>query len=207
MKIRIVCSWWRRVSETNSLWKNVCLDEWPIYSLKMEHLEYIMSHAQGFRLFSLVYTKLLEHRGKLAFSAPHCLISGLSTSCDLVYVNLSGQFIKNIDFVRYTPKLEYLFINDCFMIRDISQVRYCKELAYFSFNRVMISEDEENLIQPILALPKLVLLELKDYQISLDTMRKFCNGLPKLLFLNATFSAEDLQEAKSLESQYDISMP
>ena len=53
----------------------------------------------------------------------------------------------------------------------------------------MISEDEENLIQPILALPKLVLLELKDDRISLDTMKKFCNGLPKLLFLNATFSA------------------
>lgn len=206
MKIRIVCSWWRRVSENNLLWKNICLDEWPIYTLKMEHLEYIMSHAKGFRLFSLAYTKLLGYRGEVDVSAPHCLISGLSTSCNLVYVNLSGQFILNIDFVRHTPKLEYLFINECFMIKDIIQVRHCKELAYFSFNRVMISEDEEKLIQPILALPKLVLLGMKDNQISLYTMRKFCNGLPKLLFLNAKFSAEDIQEAKSLASQYDICM-
>ena len=92
------------------------------------------------------------------------------------------------------------------MIQDTSQVRYCKELAYFSMNKVMISEDEENLIQPILALPKLVLLGLKENRISLDTMRKFGSRLPKLLFLNATFNAEDLQEAKSLASQYDISM-
>lgn len=56
----------------------------------------------------------------------------------------------------------------------------------------------KKLTQSVLPLSKLVLLGIKGNRLSLESLRKLCNALPKLLFLCADFSAEDHLEAVSL---------
>jgi hypothetical protein len=143
------------------LWTNVCLDEWPVSHLNEEQFKSIMKHARGFVCFSVAYIDIggkPKERTDDPNSQPS-IFNCLSFSYTLEYADLSGQLVSDLNFLRSTPRLEYLFLNDCLELHDISEVCFCNSLTYLSLNRVIVSENK--LVQSVLSLSKPVFLGIK----------------------------------------------
>ena len=115
-KLRLVCRRWRRISESDMLWSNVCLDEWDITHLSEDHLKTIIKHARGFRYFSVAYIDVKKHRFKEPQPVGHAICNSLRLSHGLTYLNLSGHVVSNLTFLQGTRQLEYLILNDCIKI-------------------------------------------------------------------------------------------
>ena len=101
-KLRLVCGIWRRTSESDMLWTNVCLDEWGISHLSEDQLKTIIKHARGFRNFSVAYIDVKKHRFKETQSTAHAICNSLCLSHGLNYLNLSGQLESNLTFLQGT---------------------------------------------------------------------------------------------------------
>ena len=149
------------------LWTNVCLDEWDITHLSEDHLKTIIKHARGFRYFSVAYIDVKKHRFKEPQPAGHAICNSLRLSHGLKYLNLSGHVVSYLTFLQSTRQLEYLILNDCIALKDISPVSFCKHLTFLSLNRVVIHESE--LLQSVLPLSNLFFLGVKGNELSLES--------------------------------------
>ena len=89
-KLRLVWRRWRRISESDMLWTNVCLDEWGITQLSEDQFKTIIKHARGFRYFSVDYIDVKKYRFKETQSTGHAICNSLCLSHALNYLNLSG---------------------------------------------------------------------------------------------------------------------
>ena len=101
-----------------------------------------------------------------------------------VYVclmDLSGQLVSNQTFLQGTRQLEYLILNDCIALKDISPISFCKNLTFLSLNRVVIHEGE--LLQSVLPLSNLF-LGVKGNELSLESLTEMCKTLCKLYVFN-----------------------
>ena len=145
-KLRLVCRRWRLVSESDMLWSTVCLDEWGISYPIDEHLETITKHTGGLRYFSVAYIEVKLN----PFKEPQATVH---SSHGLKNVNLSGQSITNLSFLQGTCQLENLTLNDCFALKDISPISFCKKLTFLSLNGMIVSERE--LLECVLPLSNL----------------------------------------------------
>ena len=96
---------WRRISESDMLWTNVCLDEWGITHFSEDQLKTIIKHARGFRNFSVAYIDVNKHRFKETQSTAHNICKSLCLSHGLNYLNLSGQLVSNLPVGVFDPKL------------------------------------------------------------------------------------------------------
>ena len=181
-KLRLVCRRWRRISESDMLWTNVCLDEWGITHFSEDQLKTIIKHARGFRNFSVAYIDVKKHRFKETQSTAHAICNSLCLSHGLNYLNLSGQLVSNLTFLQGTCQLEYLILNDCIALKDIFPISFCKNLTFLSLNRVVIHEGE--LLQSVLPLSNLFFLGVKGNELSLESLKEMCKTLCKLSVLN-----------------------
>ena len=137
----IVCRRWRLVSVSNTLWSTVSLDEWGIsYPSLIEHLETITKHTRGFRYFSVAYIEVKQNPFKEPQATVHAVFNNLCLPHGLKNVNLSGQSISNLSFLKGTRQLEYLTLSDCFALKDISPISFCKKLTFLSLNGMIVSE-------------------------------------------------------------------
>ena len=181
-KLRLVCRRWRRISESDMLWTNVCLDEWGITHFSEDQLKTIIKHARGFRNFSVAYIDVKKHRFKETQSTAHAICNSLCLSHGLNYLNLSGQLVSNLTFLQGTRQLEYLILNDCIALKDISPISFDKNLTFLLLNRVVIHEGE--LLQSVLPLSNLFFLGVKGNELSLESLKEMCKTLCKLSVLN-----------------------
>ena len=173
---------WRRISESDMLWTNVCLDEWGITHFSEDQLKTIIKHARGFRNFSVAYIDVNKHRFKETQSTAHNICKSLCLSHGLNYLNLSGQLVSNLTFLQGTRQLEYLILNYCTVLKDISPISFCKNLTFFSLKRAVIHEGE--LLQSVLPLSNLFFLGVKGNELSLESLKEMCKTLCKLSVLN-----------------------
>ena len=113
-KLRLACRRWRRISESDMLWANVCLDEWGVTHLSEDKFKTIIKHAQGFRYSSVAYIDVKKYRFKETQSTAHAICNSLCLSHGQTsmrhYLNLSGQLISNLTFLQGTCHLEYLIL-------------------------------------------------------------------------------------------------
>ena len=181
-KLRLVCRRWRRISESDMLWTNVCLDEWGITHFSEDQLKTIIKHARGFRNFSVAYIDVKKHRFKETQSIAHAICNSLCLSHGLNYLNLSGQLVSNLTFLQGMRQLEYLILNDCIALKDISPISLDKNLTFLLLNRVVIHEGE--LLQSVLPLSNLFFLGVKGNELSLESLKEMCKTLCKLSVLN-----------------------
>ena len=186
------------------LWTNVCLDEWGISHLSEDQLKTIIKHARGFRNFSVAYIDVKKHRFKETKSTAHAICNSLCLSHGLNYLNLSGQLVSNLTFLQGTCQLEYLILNDCIALKDISPISFCKNLTFLSFNRVVIHEDE--LLQSVLPLSNLFFLGVKEKELSLGSLKEKCKTLCKLSVLNLDLNIANRSEFLSLASEFGITV-
>ena len=173
---------WRRISESDMLWTNVCLDEWGITHFSEDQLKTIIKHARGFRNFSVAYIDVKKHRFKETQSAAPAICNSLCLSHGLNYLNLNGQLVSNLTFLQGTRQLEYLILNDCIALKDISPISLDKNLTFLLLNRVVIHEGE--LLQSVLPLSNLFFLGVKGNELSLESLKEMCKTLCKLSVLN-----------------------
>ena len=122
------------------LWSTVCLDEWGISYLNEEHLETIMKHTRGFRYFSVAYIEVKQNPFKEPRAKVYAIFNDLFSSHGLKYVNLSSQSISHLSFLQGTRQLEYLTVSDCFALKDISPISFCKNWTFLSHNGIIVSE-------------------------------------------------------------------
>ena len=181
-KLRLVCRRWRRISESDMLWTNVCLDEWGITHFSEDQLKTSIKHARGFRNFSVAYIDVNKHRFKETQSTTHTICKSLCLSHGLNYLNLSGQLVSNLTFLQGTRQLEYLILNYCTVLKDISPISFCKNLTFLSLKRAVIHEGE--LLQSVLPLSNLFFLGVKGNELSLESLKEMCKTLCKLSVLN-----------------------
>ena len=90
--------------------------------------------------------------------------------------------VSNLTFLQGTRQLEYLILNDCIALKDISLVSFCKNLTFLSLNRVVIHESE--LLQSVLPLSNLFFVGVKGNELSLESLKEMCKTLCKLSLLN-----------------------
>ena len=181
-KLWFVCRRWRRISESDMLWTNVCLEEWGITHFSEDQLKTIIKHARGFRNFSVAYIDVNKHRFKETQSTAHTICKSLCLSHGLNYLNLSGQLVSNLTFLQGTRQLEYLILNYCTVLKDISPISFCKNLTFLSLKRAVIHEGE--LLQSVLPLSNLFFLGVKGNELSLESLKEMCKTLCKLSVLN-----------------------
>ena len=106
------------------LWTNVCLDEWGITHLSEDQLKRIIKHVRGLRNFSVAYIDVKKHRFKETQSTAHTICNSLCLSHGLNYLNLSGQLVSNLTFSHGMRQLQYLILNDCIALKDISPTSF-----------------------------------------------------------------------------------
>ena len=164
------------------LWTNVCLDEWGITHFSEDQLKTIIKHARGFRNFSVAYIDVNKHRFKETQSTAHTICKSLCLSHGLNHLNLSGQLVSNLTFLQGTRQLEYLILNYCTVLKDISPISFCKNLTFLSLKRAVIHEGE--LLQSVLSLSNLFFLGVKGNELSLESLKEMCKTLCKLSVLN-----------------------
>ena len=186
------------------LWTNVCLDEWGITHLTEDQFKTIMKHARGFRYFSVAYIDVKKYRFKETQSTARAICNSLCLSHGLNYLNLSGQLISNLTFLQGTRHLEYLILNDCIALKDISPISFCKKLTFLSLNRIVIHEGE--LLQSVLPLSNLFFLGVKGNELSLESLKELCKTLCKLSVLNLDLDIVNRSEFLSLASEFDITV-
>ena len=186
------------------LWTNVCLDEWGITHLSEDQLKTIIKHARGFRNFSVAYIDVKKHRFKETQSTAHAICNSLCLSHGLNYLNLNGQLVSNLTFLQGTRQLEYLILNDCIALKDISPISFCKNLTFLSLNRVVIHEGE--LLQSVLPLSNLFFITVKGNELSLESLKEMCKTLCKLSVLNLDLDIVNWSEFLSLASEFDITV-
>ena len=203
-KLRLVCGIWRRTSESDILWTNVCLDEWGISHLSEDQLKTIIKHARGFRNFSVAYIDVKKHRFKETQSTAHAICNSLRLSHGLNYLNLSGQLVSNLTFLQGTRQLEYLILNDCIALKDISPISLDKNLTFLSLNRVVIHEGE--LLQSVLPLSNLFFLGVKGNELSLESLKEMCRTFCKLSVLNLDLNIVYRSEFLSLANEFYITV-
>ena len=191
-KLRLVCRRWRRISESDMLWTNVCLDEWGITHLSEDQLKTIIKHARGFRNFSVAYIDVKKHRFKETQSTAPAICNSLCLSHGLNYLNLNGQLVSNLTFLQGTRQLEYLILNDCIALKNISPISFCKNFTFLSLNRVVIHEGE--LLQSVLPLSNLF-LGVKGNELSLESLKEMCKTLCKLSVLNLDLNIVNRSES------------
>ena len=191
-KLRLVCRRWRRISESDMLWTNVCLDEWGITHLSEDQLKTIIKHARGFRNFSVAYIDVKKHRFKETQSAAPAICNSLCLSHGLNYLNLNGQLVSNLTFLQGTRQLEYLILNDCIALKDISPISFCKNFTFLSLNRVVIHEGEP--LQSVLPLSNLF-LGVKGNELSLESLKEMCKTPCKLSVLNLDLNIVNRSES------------
>ena len=202
-KLRLVCGIWRRTSESDMLWTNVCLDEWGISHLSDDQLKTIIKHARGFRNFLVAYIDVKKHRFKETQSTAHAICNSLCLAHGLNWLNLSGQLVSNLT-LQGTRQLEYLILNDCIALKDTSPISFCKNLTFLSFNRVVIHEDE--LLQSVLPLSNMFFLGVKGKELSLGSLKEKCKTLCKLSVLNLDLNIANRSEFLSLASEFGITV-
>ena len=203
-KLRLVCRRWRRISESDMLWTNVCLDEWGITHLSEDQLKTIIQHARGFINFSVAYIDVKKRRVKETQSIAHAICNSLCLSRGLNYLNLSGQLVSNLTFLQGTCQLEYLILNDCIALKDVFPISFCKNLTFLSLNRVVIHEGE--LLQSVLPLSNLFFIAVKGNELSLESLKEMCKTLCKVSVLNLDFNTVNRSEFLSLASEFDINV-
>ena len=115
-------------------------------------------------------------------STAHAICNSLCLSHGLNYLNLSGQLVSNLTFLQGTRQLEYLILNDCIALKDISPISLDKNLTFLLLNRVVIHEGE--LLQSVLPLSNLFFLGVKGNELSLESLKEMCKTLCKLSVLN-----------------------
>ena len=118
----------------------------------------ILAHSSGFECLSINYIKMPE----LSYTI---LQNSLIRASKLVYLDLSGQPLMNIDFIRMekVPPLVTLTLNDCLNLYTGSEqfmdiIRLLTNLLYLSLNRVCLSQRQAITIAK--AQPELFLLGL-----------------------------------------------
>ena len=203
-KLGLVCRRWRRITESDILWTDVCLDEWGITHLSEDQLKTIIKHARGFRNFSVAYIDVKKHRFKETQSTAHAICNSLRLSHGLNCLNLSGQLVSNLTFLQGTRQLEYLILNDCIALKNISPFFFCKNLTFLSLNRVAIHEGE--LLQSELPLSNLFFLGIKGNELSLESPKEMCKTLWKLSVLNLDLNIVNRSEFLSLASEFNITV-
>ena len=203
-KLGLVCRRWRRITESDILWTDVCLDEWGITHLSEDQLKTIIKHARGFRNFSVAYIDVKKHRFKETQSTAHAICNSLCLSHGLNYLNLSGQLVSNLTFLQGTCQLEYLILNDCIALKDISPISFDKNLTFLLLNRVVIHEGE--LLQSVLPLSNLFFLGVKGNELSLESLKEMCRTFCKLSVLNLDLNIVNRSEFLSLASEFDITV-
>ena len=186
------------------LWTNVCLDEWGITHLSEDQLKTIIKHARGFRNFSVVYIDVKKHWFKETQSTAHTICNTLCLSHGLKYLNLSGQSVSNLTFSQGMCQLEYLILNDCIALKDISPISFCKNLTFLSLNREVIHEGE--LLQSVLPLSNLFFLSVKGNELSLESLKEMCRTFCKLSVLNLDLNIIYRSEFLSLANEFDITV-
>ena len=192
-KLGLVCRRWRRITESDILWTDVCLDEWGITHLSEDQLKTIIKHARGFRNFSVAYIDVKKHRFKETQSTAHAICNSLCLSHGLNYLNLSGQLVSNLTFLQGTRQLEYLILNDCIALKDISPISFDKNLTFLLLNRVVIHEGE--LLQSVLPLSNLFFLGVKGNELSLESLKEMCKTPCKLSVLNLDLNIVNRSES------------
>ena len=100
----------------------------------------------GFRYFSVAYIEVKQN----PFKEPQATVH---SSHGLKNVDLSGQSISNLSFLQGTCQFEYLTVNDCFALKNIPPISFCKKLTFLSLNGMIVSERE--LFQCVLPLSNL----------------------------------------------------
>ena len=137
-------------------------------------------------------------------STARAICNSLCLSHGLNYLNLSGQLISNLTFLQGTRHLEYLILNDCIALKDISPISFCKKLTFLSLNRIVIHEGE--LLQSVLPLSNLFFLGVKGNELSLESLKELCKTLCKLSVLNLDLDIVNRSEFLSLASEFDITV-
>ena len=203
-KLGLVCRRWRRITESDILWTDVCLDEWGITHLSEDQLKTIIKHARGFRNFSVAYIDVKKHRFKETQSTAHAICNSLRLSHGLNCLNLSGQLVSNLTFLQGTRQLEYLILNDCIALKNISPFCFCKNSTFLSPNRVAIHEGE--LLQSELPLSNLFFLGIKGNELSLESPKEMRKTLWKLSVLNLDLNIVNRSEFLSLASEFNITV-
>jgi len=112
--------------------------------------------------------------------------------------------VSNLTFLQGMRQLEYLILNDCIALKDISPVSFCKHLTFLSLNRIVILESE--LLQSVLLLSNLFFLSVKGNELSLESLKEMCKTLCKLSFLNLDLNIVNRSEFLSLASEFDITV-
>ena len=122
----------------------------------------------------------------------------------LNHLNLSGQLVSNLTFLQGTRQLEYLILNYCTVLKDISPISFCKNLTFLSLKRAVIHEGE--LLQSVLSLSNLFFLGVKGNELSLESLKEMCKTLYKVSVLNLDFNTVNRSEFLSLASEFDINV-
>ena len=100
----------------------------------------------GFRYFSVAYIEVKQN----PFKEPQATVH---SSHGLKNVNLSGQSISNLSFLRGMRQFEYLIVNDGFALKNKPPISFCKKLTFLSLNGMIVSERE--LLECVLPLSNL----------------------------------------------------
>ena len=74
--------------------------------------------------------------------------------------------MSNLTFLQGTRQLEYLILNDCIALKDISPISFCKKLTFLSLNGVVIHGGK--LLQSVLPLSNLFFFSVKGSEVSLE---------------------------------------
>ena len=107
-------------------------------------------------------------------------------------------------FSQGMRQLEYLILNDCIALNDISPISLDKNLTFLLLNRVVIHEGE--LLQSVLPLSNLFFLGVKGNELSLESLKEMCKTLCKLSVLNLDLNTVNWSEFLSLASEFDITV-
>ena len=100
--------------------------------------------------------------------------------------------------------MEYLILNDCIALNDMSPISFCKNLTFLSLNRVVIHEGE--LLQSVLPLSNLFFLGVKGNELSLESLKELFKTLCKLSVLNLDLIRVNQSEFLSLASKFNITV-
>ena len=202
----LVCKRWKAISKSHQLWRILPLDNCKVKCLNKGNLLSILAHSSGFECLSINYIELPE----LSYTI---LQNSLIRASKLVYLDLSGQPLMNIDFIRMekVPPLVTLTLDDYLNLYTGSEqfmdiIRLLTNLRYLSLNRVSLSQRQAITIAK--AQPELFLLGLSGAHglCSRDvlTILQSCNV--RLHFLQLSPYLNHKEALRDLCSEYDVTV-
>ena len=205
-RLCLVCKRWKASSNSHQLWRILPLDNWSVKCLNKGNLLSILAHSSGYECLSINYIKLPE----LSYTI---LQNSLIRASKLVYLDLSGQPIMNIDFIRMekVPPLVTLILDDCLNFYTGSEqfidiIRLLKNLRYLSLNRVSLSQRQAITIAK--ARPELFLLGLSGTHglCSRDVLNILQSCNVRLHFLQLSPYLNHKEALRDLCSEYDVTV-